>query len=413
MPFPSPSLVPPELTDFQWSFNGLTMGAGTPYGVLLAEGLALADIRSGDVNWPRDHGQAVGLDLYAGRDIILDLWMKTDGTSLQHAQLALAAATVVRPLEEIPLWFQLPNMPLLCVMCRPRKRPIKIETDYAAAQIGKPELVLHATDPRIYQAGRESAALKPKPPGGSTVVLNNEGNTEMRPILFFAGPASRPRATNEMIAGKPYLELMDPTWFEEARAAKEAASVEEAREKEESETKESKTKEAREKLEKEERITLEIEMKEAEKFIGEPAKKEMVEAVEAKIDELEEDKIADEKEEKEAKEERETDEKEAKEERETDETEALELREKEEKEGLHPTVKTGDQLVVDTGTPHLVLYYVGGIEGKVPENVSNWLVPGSTWWDVIPNNNTVKFSSFDTADTAGTCRVQWAPAYEL
>jgi hypothetical protein len=204
--FPAPSLTPPTLEDFQWQYGGLTFGANTAIGVLNVEGLDLAEIRNGDANWPRDHGQAMGLDVFAGRDVIFDLWIKSGGSSLQATQLELAAATNVKPNEEIPLWFQLPNLPILCVMCRPRKRPGKIETDYAAANIYKPELAFHATDPRIYAAGEEAAwGTGEEPETGTIQNVVNAGNTEMRPIFYIEGPVTSPAIQNLSAAETPTL----------------------------------------------------------------------------------------------------------------------------------------------------------------------------------------------------------------
>ena len=308
MSFPSPSLSPPSLENFQFSYNGLKMGASTPFGVLQAEGLNLPDVRNGDTNWPRDHGQALGLDLMGGADIILDLWVKSNGTSVQSAQLELAEATAVRPSEEIPLWFQLPNLPLLCVMCRPRKRPFKIESDYAAGNIAKPELLLHRTDPRIYGAGQASTLTLATPTGGlafptgfpltfssttpSTVVLAN-GNTEMRPQVVFTGPITNPTVENGTIASSPFVKIVNP-------------------------------------------------------------------------------------------------------------------------EETSYTVLAGDQLLLDLGTPHLALYYAGGIAlGNEPNDVMSWVTSTSTWWDLLPGNNTVRFYSNDASNPGGTATINWAPAYEL
>ena len=241
--FPPSTLTPPTLENFQCEYNELVFGAGTAWGILLIEGLDLAEIRSGDVNLPRDHGQLLGLDLYGGRDIIFDLWVKTDGISLQHAQLALAAATNVRPDEELPLWFQLPNMPLLCIMCRPRKRPWKVDVDYAAGKIGKPELALHATDPRIYTAS-EITELAPNHPT-TTVVLDNVGNTEVRPIVVFTGPLTNPFIANGTISGEPKIELVNP----EVREAREKVEAEKRAEwQKEKEKSEISTKELEEKV---------------------------------------------------------------------------------------------------------------------------------------------------------------------
>jgi len=352
--FPPPSITPPELNDWEFFYNGLRFGDETPLGILNIEGLDLANIRHSNVNWPRDHGQSKGLDLYADRAILFDLWMKTDGTSLGHEQLAVAAATVVLPNEEPPLWFKLPDFPVLCVLCRPLKRLMKYESDYAAARIGKPELSFSAADPRIYGAGVETL-LSPNYPA-TTVTIDNEGNTEMRPIAVFTGPLARPKIGNDTIAGMPFLEFIDPQAEEEE---------EEFRKKWEAEV----TK-LTEEIEKESTGKVEKELKEKER-------------------------------------------KEIKEKGEKESKEKLEKREKEEREGERPTVKAGDQILVDLGTPHLAFYYPGGIAKDEPENIMQWVTSSSRWWDVIPGENAIKFSSFDTKATAGTAELQWASAYQL
>lgn len=153
MAFPS-GVTPPSLANFQWSYNNVLLGASTPLGVLQVTGLVdLPTIRSGDPNQPRAHGQFIGLDLYGGRDITFNIFAKTDGTSLQSTLTAFAAATVVGLNTEQPLWFQLPNLPLLCIMCRPRKRAIPVDKNYEV-NIGYPVAQFHATDPNIYAVGQ-------------------------------------------------------------------------------------------------------------------------------------------------------------------------------------------------------------------------------------------------------------------
>jgi hypothetical protein len=450
--FPSPSLTPPTLEDFQWEYNGLVMGAGTPFGVLGVEGLDLAEIRSGDVNWPRDHGQAMGLDLYGGRDIIFDLWMKTDGTSLQAAQLELAAATVVGPNEEFPLWIQLPTLPILCVMCRPRKRKMKVDSDYAAAQVGKPELSLHATDPRIYGEGVETE-IKPNHPS-TTKTLDNTGNTEMRPIAVFTGPLARPTIKNKAIAGEPFLTISRaiPDAEEElgtrertersAKASRESAeavalasrelgeakALVKAEEAEHTAQKAKEEKEVKERVEAEEAEHTAKKAKEEAKetYISPREARETEEAVALAKRETKEAsekanriasernaKVKAENEELEAREKAEKEEAESKVAKVKAEKEAREVREANEKEGTHPTVKAGDQILVDLSTPHLAQYWVGGVGVGLPKNVLGWLTPTSTWWDLIPGNNPIQFSSYDAGATAGTVEIQWASADQL
>lgn len=214
---------PPSLNDFQWSYNGLTMGAETPFGILKVEGLDLPALRHGDVPWPRDHGEALGLDLLGGRDVIIDFWMKTDGSSLQKSQVELAAAAVPRPNEEIPLWFQLPNLPIMCVMCRPRKKPIPIDVNYAAAQVATPELQLHATDPRIYGAVEEATVeLTENFETGKKLNVNNEGNIETRPWFLITGEVEGPAVQSESISPAPTLRFTLPEEPKEATVPSDA-----------------------------------------------------------------------------------------------------------------------------------------------------------------------------------------------
>lgn len=357
--FPPPSIAPPDLEDWQFFYRGLTFGAGTPFGVLKVEGLDLATIRSGDVSWPRDHGQSSGLDLYEGRDVIFDLWMKTDGESLQAAQLELAAATTVLPSEEVPLWFQLPNLPVLCILCRPRKKPIPIDSDYAAAQVAKPELSLHAADPRIYTAGIEDILTLKEPPTAPRILeLTNTGNTEMRPIIVFTGPLSRPWIASQTLTGEPKLELSNAWEANEEEYERHAKEVAEE---------------------------LAAWKKEYEETFGKPPTEEMIAKKKEELWEPKEEEA---------------------------ETETAK-RTKEEEEGTRSTVKAGDQLLLSLGNPHLVLYYPGGLVANAPEDVANWITPDSTWWDIIPGLNKLAFSSFNEKDSGGTAAVQWASATQL
>ena len=228
MAFPSPSLTPPTLSDWQFSLSNVLLGAAQPLGILKVEGLGdLATIRSQDVPRARDHGELVGLDLYGGRDVTFSVWAKTDGTSLQDTLLNFAAATVVGLETEQPLWFQLPNYPLLCVMCRPRKRTTPWDVTYAASQIGMPVAQFHCTDPRVYATGQSVTVGLPNPTAGlsfpisfpisfgstspSGVTVTNAGNTEMRPVLVITGPVTNPTVQNASITGTPALTFSNPT----------------------------------------------------------------------------------------------------------------------------------------------------------------------------------------------------------
>jgi len=385
--FPPPSLTPPTLLDFQWYYQGLTFGRDTALGVLKVEGLDLSGIRSGDVNWPRDHGQAKGLDVFEGKDIIFDLWEKSDGTSLQDEQLKLAKATNIMPNEEAPLWFQLPTLPLMCIFCRVRKRPTPIDADYAAAQVAKPELVLHSTDPRIYTAGTETPL-----PIATPTTVTNVGNTEMRQIVILTGPSARPFIKNKTLNGEPFIELEGP--------AKEEREEAEGKVREEREAAEAATKSKRVKEETEERSKWEHERAFPPPF-GTITQKEYEEKLAAQTVTRE----AAEATEKSAREAAEATEKAAR--------EAAEATEKSEEEaGTLLTIAAGDQVLIDFGNPHLVQYFIGGIGVGAPENALGLVTYASRWWDIVPDANELEYDSLDTGST-GTAAIQWASAYEL
>ena len=228
MAFPSPSITPPTLADWQFSFNGELIGASQPAGVLQVSGLGdLATVRSGDVPRPRDHGELIGLDVYGGRDIQISVAAFTDGISLQHTLLAIADAMPIGLVTEQPLWFQIPGYPApLCSMVRPRKRATPWDFNFAAAAFAKPVAQFHSTDPRIYGPGQSATVGLPAPSGGlafpatfpltfgtvapSGVTCVNAGNTESRPLLVITGPVTNPSVRNATITGTPTLSFSNP-----------------------------------------------------------------------------------------------------------------------------------------------------------------------------------------------------------
>jgi hypothetical protein len=297
-------------------------------------------------------------------------------------------------------------------MCRPRRRPQKIDADYAAAAISKPELGFHATDPRFYTAGKEST-LKLKIEGGKDkpreVVLAN-GNTEMRPIVIFTGPLIEPQISNQSITGKPFLKFVNPlfagAWlygnnyvagetveyegksFESLQSTVtiKALTVTEA-------VKVGATKAF---------LTKEVPVGYALQFQAEAEKHKVTKVVKVKAEEYEVEFVGGLKEEH------------------LNNTEvnarptpSVVAFWKEFAEKAKNTVKSGDQLVANLGIPHLIQYYKGGIGVGKPENVYQWLTSTSTWWDLIPGNNTIQFLTEDTEETGGTAKIEWSAAYTL
>jgi hypothetical protein len=179
----------PALASWQASYNGVLMGAGTPIGVLKFHGLGgLPTVGSHDVPWPRDTGESPGVDAMAGRDPGADLVI----TANIYAQMvALGGALAAGGALENPFWFQLPGLPALCSMCRPRTRADEWDANVASAGMWTPTLSFHATDPRLYgqaQTAYTAAASVP----AAQLTIANAGNTETRPVLILNGPLSAP-----------------------------------------------------------------------------------------------------------------------------------------------------------------------------------------------------------------------------
>jgi hypothetical protein len=207
----------PALDAWQMQFNGVVFGAGTDYSILGVEGLDLPVVRNGDVARSRDTGEFIGLDLLGGRDITLTLdCASIAGANLQAdlTTLATAFAPPVGGQTESVLWIQMPNLPLLAVACRVRKRQIPIDLAWSQGLASKIIIALHCTDPRLYgetsdqviqlssgTSGMMFPATFPLSFGGAatpgTLVVNNTGNIEMRPIIVITGPVTNPTITNE------------------------------------------------------------------------------------------------------------------------------------------------------------------------------------------------------------------------
>ena len=213
MAFPPYGTTAPTLSDYQASFAGLKLGgSSSPYSIMALEGLDLPTVLNGDLARPREFGDFIGLDVLAGRDIVITGDVVSDGTSLAHALEVLAQATITTGNTETPLWLQLPGLPLLSTLCRPRKRtsPITVAWSGGLAPLA---LGFHSTDPRLYGVAQQVSgglgahgsglhfpATFPASFGGGSsatvLTITNAGNVEMRPVLVLTGPMTNPVVQN-------------------------------------------------------------------------------------------------------------------------------------------------------------------------------------------------------------------------
>ena len=230
LPFPSPSLSAPGLAAYEFSFRGLAFGGFAPSSAYhfakMPTGIGGMTIVGGDVQRAQDQGELTGMDLAAGRDIEIELVVKTDEVSLDHARQALGGV-LGSPggVTEEPLWFQLPTG-IFAAMVRPRKHAPVLDLNMVQAGGDTVLSMLHADDPRWYGAPSKTATtLLPEATGGvefpiefpvdfgggetgGMLELYNNGTFEMRPILIItAGPLGCvvPTISNASIAGAPTI----------------------------------------------------------------------------------------------------------------------------------------------------------------------------------------------------------------
>lgn len=212
------------LTDWQLSFNGLTLGAGTAYGINDMRGFDdLPDLRTSDTPRPSDHGLYPGSDFAGGRtvEVALIVTAATDA-AFRAAIQALEDATVLRA-AEAALSFQKPGMAAARrVNVRPRRRSIPNDWDHVF-RIGRVVLQFAATDPRVYDDALSTGSTAAATSGGGrtydrtynltyaaggaggTITATNAGNFASRPTARIDGPVTDPRIEN-VTAGK-YLQF--------------------------------------------------------------------------------------------------------------------------------------------------------------------------------------------------------------
>lgn len=198
------------MADYQLTFGGLTIGAGTNIQILGATGLEdLPAVRSGDLDVGYMDGQVPGLDLASGREITVDVLVLDSGAGDYFTTIeALKAATVVASAEST-LTYQLPGRAARACRARPRRRSIPVDTQYQF-RYGKGALQFYATDPRWYDTAFTAAAMSlPSATSGLTfpatasfvfgsagtggsVVVNNLGNYPAPWVATFTGPLVQP-----------------------------------------------------------------------------------------------------------------------------------------------------------------------------------------------------------------------------
>jgi len=193
--------------DWTLTFNGLTIGAGTPYDIIAADGfLTLPDVASQDLPAIQQDGEVPGVDFLNGRTVTLTVSMAEDTWQADAGAFADAFSSTH---AELPMVFRFPGVAGggdTTIMCRVRQRSIPLDRTYAVG-MAQAVIQLRATSPLFLtslvqgstrQVGFSGTSLLDFPvtlpltfgdglsPGGTIYVPNN-GNRASRPVFTFYG----------------------------------------------------------------------------------------------------------------------------------------------------------------------------------------------------------------------------------
>lgn len=203
------------LSYYQAYFNGLTMGAGTPYSIQNISGLKdLPPIRSQDDDRGYFDGSFSGNDFLSGRTITINLIvLNGNGNSAQQNANILKTALMFQKTGTQPFQFQLsPDEGLKFVNGRVRGQSILVDQNFSYGYIVA-QFKIFCPDPRIYDNTQLSLFLSAGTPlgrgyprtypisygGGSNTaqgVIANAGNATTYPVITITGPAVNPSIGN-------------------------------------------------------------------------------------------------------------------------------------------------------------------------------------------------------------------------
>ena len=140
------------LSVYQWSYNGLTAGAGTIYRTVRFDGFYdLAAIRTNDTPRLVTDGLYPGLDVQEGLTLTIGLVIVAGSESaLQSAIASVASATAAQGATPLPLAFNLPGVGSQHYLARPRKRTVPMVASFHKGWTKDLLIEFLAADPTLY-----------------------------------------------------------------------------------------------------------------------------------------------------------------------------------------------------------------------------------------------------------------------
>jgi hypothetical protein len=191
--------------DWQFEFDGLLFGAGTPYQVTQADGfLDLSGVRANFTPRARAHGGYT--EPHFGGGAVLDLTFNisaTDAVSYYQAMSALEAGTYPQAATR-PIWWQTPGHPLLTMAVQCLRRSIPVIQEYGFGLVTAAAVQFYAPDPLKYGATITATTGLPVTSGGlvyplayplaygasvtGRVSAANVGSAPVSPVFTITGP---------------------------------------------------------------------------------------------------------------------------------------------------------------------------------------------------------------------------------
>jgi len=201
----------PAPTPYQFSFNGLSFGAGTPYAILDIDGLeSLPGLRVQDDNRGFNDGTFSGRDFYDGRTIVftINTFAGNGNTAQQNYNLLQAALLPQQQNTQALTWLLSYSDSVSTVQARVRQNKTMVNVDYVAGKIVS-QWVFYCPDPRYFDITPQTIALPYTTPqgrtysktfsynylGGATVVIGygtNGGRVNAGGVITITGPIDTP-----------------------------------------------------------------------------------------------------------------------------------------------------------------------------------------------------------------------------
>jgi hypothetical protein len=168
------------------------------------KGLDLPKVRSGDAQRPLYQGEFAGIDVLAGRDIMVTLFDQEINSTEMGDDLSALQYWLQPPLDgvtEMPMWFYRPTQfETLACLVRVRQYGLQGGNDFAYSHIAKPIISLHATGALLYGPTAETEASS-----GSDATCVNNGSMPCAPYIILYGPGTGLTVTNTTAPGAPYM----------------------------------------------------------------------------------------------------------------------------------------------------------------------------------------------------------------